>query len=261
MATYEESNRKTLRRREHRVLRRLMPRKLLVLTVQTVQEDGPVPTYGIVNDISDSGAGIVADERLPLGQDVRLRICFYPQVCYDTEARVVWGKDDSGAGAHGLALNGVQFAGPLDLNRLGSNEILTSNGIVESNSHSLSESAPAKILEYLEYQIPKYPFNRELDRVFVEELFADFPNLDILEEVKTFRWHYDNDPVARVVNPRAALRRWVSSSTHMGPARPTNKRSGHGRFIYDPGPDTNSVNNGAVVGDGDFDDWVTFLKE
>ncbi len=258
MATYEESARKTLRRREHRALRRLMPRKLLVLTVQG---GGPVPTYGIVNDISDSGAGIVADERLSPGQDVRLRICFYPQVCYDTQARVVWGKDDSGAGVHGLALNGVQFAGPLDLNRLGSNDALASNEIVESNSYSLPESATANILEYLEYQIPKYPFNRKLDRVFVEELFADFPNLDILEEVKTFRWHYDNDPVARVVNPRAALRRWVSSSTQAGPVRRTNKPSGNGRFIYDPGPDTDPFNNGAVVGDDDFDEWVSFLKE
>ncbi len=85
MTTYGESNRRPLRRREQRALRRLMPRKLLVLTAQTVQGDGPVPTYGIVNDISDSGAGIVAEERLPSGQDVRLGICFYPQVCYGTE--------------------------------------------------------------------------------------------------------------------------------------------------------------------------------
>ena len=258
MTTYGESNRRPLRRREQRALRRLMPRKLLVLTVQG---DGPVPTYGIVNDISDSGAGIVADERLPSGQDVRLRICFYPQVCYDTEARVVWGKDDSGAGAHGLALNGVQFAGPLDLNRLGSNEVLASNGIVESNGHSLQESAMAKVLEYLEYQIPNYPFSRRLDRAFVEELLADFPNLDILEEVKTFRWHYDNDPIARVVNPRAALRRWVSSSNQAGAVRRTRKSSGKGRFIYDPGPDTDPANYGSVIGDDDFDDWVSFLKE
>jgi len=258
MTTYGETNRRPLRRREQRALRRLMPRKLLVLTVQA---DGSVPTYGIVNDISDSGAGMVADQRLPSGQDVRLRICFYPQVCYDTEARVVWGKDDSGAGADGLALNGVQFAGPLDLNRLGSNEVLASNGIVESNGHSLQESAMAKVLEYLEYQIPNYPFSRRLDRAFVEELLADFPNLDILEEVKTFRWRYDNDPIARVVNPRAALRRWVSSSNQAGAVRRTRKPSGKGRFIYDPGPDTDPANYGSDIGDHDFDDWVSFLKE
>ncbi len=257
MTLHGESHRRSLRRREQRALRRLMPRKLLVLTVQG---GGSTPMYGIVNDISDSGAGIVADECLSSGQEVRLRICFYPQVSYDTDARVVWGKDDSGAATHGLALNGVQFAGPLDLNRLATKDVVASDGIVESNGHLPRDSATAKILEYLENQIPDYPFSRKLDGVFVEELLVDFPNLDILEEVKTFRWHYDNDPVARVLNPRASLRRWVSSSSHAGPVRRT-REPGAGRFIYDPGLGTDPIDGGVVIGDDDFDDWMSFLKE
>ncbi|MEE9264824.1 MAG: hypothetical protein V3V11_10245, partial [Vicinamibacteria bacterium] len=62
------ADRRPLRRREQRVLRRLMPRRLLVLTVKGGE---PQPTYGIVNDISDCGAGIVADRLLSSGRDVR----------------------------------------------------------------------------------------------------------------------------------------------------------------------------------------------
>ena len=68
------------------------------------------------------------------------------------------------------------------------------------------------ILEYLEHQIPGYPFERELDCEFVLELMADFPPLNLLEEVKTFRWEYDGDHVSHISNPRAALRRWLACS-------------------------------------------------
>ncbi len=239
------ADRRPLRRREQRVLRRLMPRRLLVLTVKGRE---PQPTYGIVNDISDCGAGIVADRLLSSGRDVRLRICFYPQVCFDTEARVVWGRDGLGPreGGHGLALNGVLFAAPLDLETLGSHEALGGNG------RSYKDSAMAASLEYLKYQIPNYPFDRRLDNIFVAELLADFPDLDVLEEIKTFRWYHDSDPVARVANPRAALRRWMSGSSPNGrPAKwETNGRKNGG----------NGRNGTGTLSGETFRSWVSLLR-
>ncbi len=65
-------------------------------------------------------------------------------------------------------------------------------------------------LEYLEHQVPGYPFERKLDCEFIVELMADFPGVDILEEVKTFRWHYDSQAVSQFASPRSALRRWLA---------------------------------------------------
>jgi len=232
-----------LRCREQRALRRLMPRRLLVLAVQGGESQ---PAYGLVNDISDSGAGIVADRLLPSGREVRIRICFYPQVCFDTDARVVWGRDAFGTrqGGHGLALNGVLFAGPLD-------PLMSPGGILSSHRRSYKDSVLAESLEYLEYRIPNYPFDPGLDKVFVAELLADFPDLDLLEEIKTFRWNYDNHPIAWDSNPRVALRRWVSSANTNRPTVNGNGRT-HGG--------SNGRNAAAFLSKETFGSWVSFLK-
>lgn len=69
-----------------------------------------------------------------------------------------------------------------------------------------------RVLDYLDQKLPGYPFNPDVDRPFVEELLDDFPDIDILEEVKTFRWYYENQPLARVRSPRVALRRWIAKA-------------------------------------------------
>jgi hypothetical protein len=66
----------------------------------------------------------------------------------------------------------------------------------------------ADVLEYLENHFSTYPFNRKLDTVFIAELAADFHDVNLLEQIKTFRWYYDDD-LSRLGNPRAALRRWM----------------------------------------------------
>ena len=65
------------------------------------------------------------------------------------------------------------------------------------------------ILNYLEHGFPKYPFDQKLDTAFILELAGDFQQLDLLEQIKTFRWYY-NDDLSRLGNPRAALRRWMA---------------------------------------------------
>ena len=56
------------------------------------------------------------------------------------------------------------------------------------------DNSPEKILAYLQEQLPDYPYRADLDAAFIAELAADFPDLDILEEIKSFRWYYDNAP-------------------------------------------------------------------
>ena len=66
------------------------------------------------------------------------------------------------------------------------------------------------ILDYLREQMPRYPFKPDLDKPYVEELLADFQDVSVLNEIKAFRWYYDNQPLARVSHIRVALRRWLA---------------------------------------------------
>jgi hypothetical protein len=71
---------------------------------------------------------------------------------------------------------------------------------------------PDNILAYLKDQIPAYPFDPKLDAEFVQELIVDFDHLDILEQTKTFRWYYNNQPATRFKNVRVGLRRWLANA-------------------------------------------------
>lgn len=75
---------------------------------------------------------------------------------------------------------------------------------------------PAKrvqpVLAYLQHRLPAYPFDAKTDQDFVEELVEDFHTVDVLEEVKNFRWFYDGQPVANLRSIRLALRRWIANS-------------------------------------------------
>jgi hypothetical protein len=73
-------------------------------------------------------------------------------------------------------------------------------------------NAPEILLHYLQHQIPTYPFDLKVDTEFVRELLDDFGHLDLLEETKTFRWYYSNQPVQRLPNVRVGLRRWLANA-------------------------------------------------
>ena len=47
---------------------------------------------------------------------------------------------------------------------------------------------------------------------YVEELLRDFPDLDVLEQIKAFRWYYDDAPLSGVRKPRVTLRRWLANA-------------------------------------------------
>jgi hypothetical protein len=44
----------------------------------------------------------------------------------------------------------------------------------------------------------------------VSELLADFPDTEVLEELKALRWYHDNEPFSGVKNQRVVIRRWVA---------------------------------------------------
>jgi hypothetical protein len=67
------------------------------------------------------------------------------------------------------------------------------------------------VLEYLE-RFPGYPFDPDVDTDFLSELEDDFPNIDLLEQIKAFRWHYDGNPAKHFKSLRPALRRWLANA-------------------------------------------------
>lgn len=73
----------------------------------------------------------------------------------------------------------------------------------------LTDDSAAAIRHYLEHQLPGYPYDPDVDVAFVDELLDDFDGLDILEQIKRFRWYYDNRPLANVRNARGAIRAWI----------------------------------------------------
>lgn len=69
-----------------------------------------------------------------------------------------------------------------------------------------------EILDYLQKCLPGYPFDPQLDAEYVGELLDDFPDINILTEIKAFRWYYNNRPFNGVKKPRVVLRRWLSNA-------------------------------------------------
>jgi hypothetical protein len=67
------------------------------------------------------------------------------------------------------------------------------------------------VLAYLE-RIPGYPFDPNVDPDFVSELQDDFPDLDLLEQIKAFRWHHDGKPAQHFKSLRPAIRRWLTAA-------------------------------------------------
>ena len=67
----------------------------------------------------------------------------------------------------------------------------------------------AQILDYLRDHLTGYPFRRDLDAAFVDELLDDFDDLDVLEQIKRLRWYRDDEPLDEHSKPRLAIRRWL----------------------------------------------------
>ena len=71
-----------------------------------------------------------------------------------------------------------------------------------------------RLLESLQ-NIPDYPFSEHVDRPLVVELMHDFPEIDLIEQLKAWRWYRADNP-AKLKNPRGALRRWMMRAREFG---------------------------------------------
>jgi hypothetical protein len=79
-----------------------------------------------------------------------------------------------------------------------------------SSPFSDSPFGESAILSYLEHELPGYRFEAHVDMPFVHELICDFPEIDILEEIKNLRWYHDNAPLAGAGPQRLTIRRWIA---------------------------------------------------
>jgi hypothetical protein len=66
-----------------------------------------------------------------------------------------------------------------------------------------------RLLGYLRDHLTGYPFRLDLDVAFVRELLDDFDDLDVLEQIKRFRWYRNDEPLDEHSKPRLAIRRWL----------------------------------------------------
>ena len=92
---------------QNRSSRRLTPRKPVTVAV----EDGEASrAYGVVTNISETGACVVTDSVVGQGRIVFLRMSFYRHAdLFETEARVVWSGQEKGRSSLRAVLQGVQF--------------------------------------------------------------------------------------------------------------------------------------------------------
>jgi hypothetical protein len=97
-----------------RISRRFAPRNSVTVAIQ--EQEDPF-AYGIVTNISPSGACLVTAKPLPTGSKVHLQVSFYQQAdLFVTDARVVWSRDDRRSlekddPLKGFIIHGVEFSG------------------------------------------------------------------------------------------------------------------------------------------------------
>lgn len=88
-----------------------------------------------------------------------------------------------------------------------------------------STGDPAEpVLDALQ-RVPGWPYDEPKDRVLVRDLLDSFPQLDLVEEIRSWTaWMLDHDQ-KKQVNRRARLRRWCSNAVDFG-RRPADGPSG-----------------------------------
>lgn len=92
-----------------RRIRRMAPKHA---ATASVFRDSHQLAYGVVTNVSETGACIVTDSRLAPGSDIDLKLSFFQQPdLYEVSARVVWNRRGGirEKGLEGLQLHGVQF--------------------------------------------------------------------------------------------------------------------------------------------------------
>ncbi len=63
--------------------------------------------------------------------------------------------------------------------------------------------------------VTDYPFSAAHDRPLITELMRDFPEIDLIDQIKAWHWYRVDNP-SRLKNPRGALRRWMLRAREFG---------------------------------------------
>lgn len=114
-----------------RRLRRMAPK---TAATAAVFRNAEKLAYGVIANVSTTGACIVTDRRLPPGNEVTLKLSFYRQAdLYEIPARIVWSRR-GGAGEKafaGLQLHGVQFTVTSAVLKARLHELLTGDSFID----------------------------------------------------------------------------------------------------------------------------------
>jgi Tfp pilus assembly protein PilZ len=143
-----------------RTIRRMAPKHA---ATAAVFKDAQQLAYGVVTNVSVTGACIVTDSPLAPGSDVDLKLSFYQQPdLYEIGARVVWNRRGGARekGFEGLQLHGVQFTLTSAMQRSRLHELLDNGGFDDVYRPSATEfdvlqSALASELDELGSKIHK----------------------------------------------------------------------------------------------------------
>lgn len=98
--------------------------------------------YGVVTNVSVTGACIVTDSRIVPGSDVELKLSFFQEPeLYEIAARVVWNRRGGARekGFEGLQLHGVQFSLSSALLRSRLHALLDSENFIDVYRPSATE--------------------------------------------------------------------------------------------------------------------------
>ena len=122
-----------------RGIRRMAPKHA---ATAAVFQDAHQLAYGVIRNVSATGACIVTDSRLPPGSDVNIKLSFFKEPeLYEVSARVVWHRKGGAAekGFAGLQLHGVQFTASSAIEKSRFHELLASEDFEDVYRPSSSE--------------------------------------------------------------------------------------------------------------------------
>jgi hypothetical protein len=94
-------------------------------------------------------------------------------------------------------------------------------------TRTIEKKLGSDLLAYLQ-KIQGYPYDPKIDTEFAEEIIVDFSGaLDILDEIKAFRWYHADRATTSFRTARSSLRRWLNNAKN--PARYRAAPTGHTR--------------------------------
>lgn len=94
-------------------------------------------------------------------------------------------------------------------------------------TNAMKKKLGSDLLAYLQ-KIQGYPYDPKIDTEFAEEIIVDFGGvLDILDEIKAFRWYHADRATTSFRTARSSLRRWLNNAKNPQRNRPA--PAGHPR--------------------------------